>query len=113
MKHTEKTKNTRRNGIAIMSRLIGLVKPLLPVMLLAIVLGTIGYLCAIFLTILAGYGLLHILLGPVLEPSGVNMGSLHAGILQKTDLKALLILLPVMAVLRGFAPFVFRKQRCG
>ena len=48
---------SRRSGIRIMGQLIGLVKPLLPVMLLAIVLGTVGYLCAIFLTILAGLGL--------------------------------------------------------
>ena len=40
---------SRRSGIRIMGQLIGLVKPLLPVMLLAIVLGTVGYLCAIFL----------------------------------------------------------------
>ena len=53
---------SRRSGIRIMGRLIGLIKPLLPVMLLAIVLGTVGYLCAIFLTIFAGYGLMHILL---------------------------------------------------
>ena len=45
--------NSRRSGIRIMGQLIGLVKPLLPVMLLAIVLGTAGYLCAIFLTIFA------------------------------------------------------------
>ena len=42
-----------------MEQLIGLVKPLLPIMLLAILLGVLGYLCAIFLTILAGYGILH------------------------------------------------------
>ena len=46
-------------------QLIGLVKPLFPVMLLAIVLGTAGYLCAIFLTILAGLGVMHILTGGV------------------------------------------------
>ena len=57
----------RRSGIRIMGRLIGLVKPLLPVMLLAVVLGTIGYLCAIFLTILAGYGLMHTLLDAAME----------------------------------------------
>ena len=49
----------RRTGVAIMEKLVGLVKPLLPVMLLAIVLGVIGYLCAISLTILAGEGLLR------------------------------------------------------
>lgn len=55
--------NNRRKGIVIMGRLIGLVKPLLPVMCLAVLLGILGYLCAIFLTILAGYGLLHVLTG--------------------------------------------------
>lgn len=44
-----------------MGRLIGLVKPLLPVMCLAVLLGGLGYLCAIFLTIIAGYGILHTL----------------------------------------------------
>ena len=43
----------RRSGIQIMSQLIGLVKPMLPIMLAAIFLGTLGYLCAIFLTITA------------------------------------------------------------
>ena len=44
----------RRSAISIMGSLIGLVKPLLHIMLAAIILGTAGYLCAIFLTILAG-----------------------------------------------------------
>lgn len=48
----------RRSGIQIMIQLIGLVKPLLHIMLFAIVLGTLGYLCAIFLTILAGFAIL-------------------------------------------------------
>ena len=72
---------TRRSGIRIMGQLIGLVKPLLPVMLLAIVLGTAGYLCAIFLTILAGLGVMHILTGGVPQ---------------------IFILLAVIAVARGF-----------
>ena len=42
----------RRSGIVIMAKLVGLVKPLLHIMLLAIILGTAGYLCAISLTIL-------------------------------------------------------------
>lgn len=78
-----KSGNTRRSGIRIMGQLIGLVKPLLPVMLLAIVLGTVGYLCAIFLTILAGYGLMHILFETVVEP------------------ETLFIVLVVAAVMRG------------
>lgn len=53
----------RRSAIAIMGSLIGLVKPLLHIMLAAILLGTVGYLCAIFLTILAGQVILHGLAG--------------------------------------------------
>lgn len=49
----------RRSGIKIMGKLIGLVKPLLHVMTAAVLLGVVGYLFAIFLTILAGVGILH------------------------------------------------------
>lgn len=42
----------RRSGIVIMAKLVRLVKPLLHIMLLAIILGAAGYLCAISLTIL-------------------------------------------------------------
>ena len=52
----------RRSAIQIMGSLIGLVKPLLHIMLAAIILGTLGYLCAIFLTILAGQVIVHGLL---------------------------------------------------
>ena len=55
----------RRSSFEIMMRLIGLVKPLLPVMLMAITLGTIGYLCAIFLTIIAAQVITNSLNYPV------------------------------------------------
>ena len=92
---------SRRSGIRIMGQLIGLVKPLLPVMLLAIVLGTVGYLCAIFLTILAGYGLMHILLEPVMEALGLSLASLGAGAFLQMETQTLFIALIVMAVMRG------------
>lgn len=75
---------SRRSGIRIMGQMIGLVKPLLPVMLLAIVLGTIGYLCAIFLTILAAGGMMDMLLRPDRESP-----------------QHLFIALIIMAVMRG------------
>ena len=53
------TDKKRRSALSIMGSLIGLVKPLLHIMLAAIVLGTAGYLCAIFLTILAGQVVVH------------------------------------------------------
>lgn len=49
----------RRSGLAIMGSLIGLVKPLIHIMISAIILGTAGYLCAIFLTILAAQVIMH------------------------------------------------------
>lgn len=72
----------RRKGIIIMGHLIGLVKPLLPIMCLAVALGVLGYLCAIFLTILAGYGILHGL-------SGLGVSGMLA------------VTLIILAVLRG------------
>lgn len=47
----------RRSSIKIMASMIGLVKPLSHIMAAAVILGTLGYLCAIFLTITAGYAL--------------------------------------------------------
>lgn len=50
----------KRSGIKVMGQLIGLVVPLLHVMLAAIFLGVAGFLCAIFLTILAGTALMYL-----------------------------------------------------
>lgn len=55
MKSNETEK--RRSALIVMAKLIVLVKPLLPVMLLAIVLGVTGFLCAIFLTVFASMDL--------------------------------------------------------
>lgn len=46
-----------------MASMIGLVKPLAHIMTAAVILGTLGYLCAIFLTITAGYALKAVLDG--------------------------------------------------
>lgn len=58
-----KNAEKRRSAWKIMGSLIGLVGPLLPIMLAAILLGVAGYLCAIFLTILAGQAVLQGLFG--------------------------------------------------
>ena len=91
----------RRSGVRIMGRLIGLVRPLLPIMLLAITLGTIGYLCAIFLTILAGFGLMHIILDAMQEAMGYALTPENAGVFLGMPLQTLFIALAVMAVMRG------------
>lgn len=69
----------RRSGIQIMGKLIGLVAPLMHVMAGAVILGVVGYLCAIFLTIFAAQGILKILppaLAGNADFSGVSLGTL-------------------------------------
>lgn len=51
----------KRSGFGVMLKLIGLVKPLTGFMLLAILMGLIGHLCAAFITIFGGYGVLELL----------------------------------------------------
>ena len=57
----ENKKKTRGN-LAVMGRLVGLVKPLTPVMVAAVLLGVAGFLCAIFITVLGAYALLDSIL---------------------------------------------------
>ena len=83
----------RRSAISIMGSLIGLVKPLLHIMLAAIILGTAGYLCAIFLTILAGRVIVH----------GLIAGG--AG-----SVKTIITVMIIIAVLRGILHYA--EQYC-
>ena len=83
----------RRSGIQIMGKLIGLIRPLMHVMAAAIVLGVTGYLCAIFLTVLAGAGILQVM-----------------GIWKGTTLLTLFVSLAVLAVLRGILHY--GEQAC-
>lgn len=87
------TMKKRRSAISIMGSLIGLVKPLLHIMLAAIILGTAGYLCAIFLTILAGQVIVH----------GLIAGG--AG-----SVKTIITLMLIIAVLRGILHYA--EQYC-
>lgn len=87
----------RRTGIVIMGQLIGLVKPLFPLMCLAVFLGVLGYLCAIFLTILAGYGMLH----GIVETLELNMAGNWDEIFAGATLGKIAALLLILAVLRG------------
>ena len=84
------TTKKRRSAISIMGSLIGLVKPLLHIMLAAIILGTAGYLCAIFLTILAGQVIVH----------GLIAGSV----------KTIITVMIIIAVLRGILHYA--EQYC-
>ena len=51
----------KRSGFQVMARLIGLVKPMLGFMLLAIFMGLLGNLCATFITVFGGYAILGVL----------------------------------------------------
>ncbi len=64
-------------------RLLGIVKPLAHVMCAAVIMGVIGFLSAIFITILGGYGLLGLL-----------------GVLD-VKLKTVFILAGILALIRG------------
>lgn len=96
----------RRSAISIMGSLIGLVKPLIHIMLAAIVLGTLGYLCAIFLTILAGQVIVHGLLTGV---AGMNVPVDNMWLVF-IPVKIILIVMVVIAVLRGLLHYV--EQYC-
>ena len=51
----------RRSAVKIMFNLIGLINPLIHIMIIAIVTGVLGFLCAIFITILGGYAITNFL----------------------------------------------------
>ena len=104
---SENTNTTkRRSAIQIMGSLIGLVKPLLHIMLAAIILGTLGYLCAIFLTILAGQVIMHGLLTGV---AGMIVPVDNMWLVF-TPVKTIITVMIVIAVLRGILHYV--EQYC-
>ena len=100
------TGSERRSAIRIMGSLIGLVKPLIHIMLAAIILGTLGYLCAIFLTILAGQVIVHGLLTGV---AGMIVPVDNMWLVF-TPVKTIITVMIVIAVLRGILHYV--EQYC-
>lgn len=106
-----KEKQKRRSGIRIMGQLIGLIRPLMHIMAAAVILGTAGYLCAIFLTILAGQAILQILPDTAVL-TGYGMGAaitwnVAAG---TGSLQTLFFLMLILAVLRGILHYA--EQYC-
>ena len=77
-------KKRARSGAKVMAGLIGMIKPLLPFMLAAILMGCAGNLMATFITILGGFGVRQVL-----------------GLYQGMTLSHIFILIAVFAVLRG------------
>jgi len=85
--------NKRRSGIQVMMGLIGMIKPLLGYMLIAIIMGCIGNLMAAFITIFGGYGFLGAFGG-----------------YEDVNLTVVFCLLMVFAVLRGVLRYA--EQAC-
>lgn len=83
----------KRNGFQVMSRLIGLVKPLTGYMFLAISMGLMGHLAASWITVLGGFAVLEILYPQI--PSG--LGVIFVAVL-------------VLAFVRGFLRYA--EQAC-
>ncbi len=76
----------KRSGFVVMTRLIGLVKPLIGWMILAICMGLVGNLCATFITISGGYAVLD-LLG---FSTPLSLGWIFAAVLVMAVLRAIL-----------------------
>jgi ATP-binding cassette subfamily C protein len=83
----------KRNGFQVMGRLIGLVRPLSGYMILAILMGLVGHLCASFITIFGGYAILHLL-----------------GFQTPLSLTALFVAVILFALLRGVLRYA--EQAC-
>lgn len=83
----------KRNGLQVMAGLIGMIRPLLGVMCIAVLMGCIGNLMGTFLTVFGGYGLLSVF-----------------GIYQGMSLSVIFLLLAGCAVLRGVLRYT--EQAC-
>ncbi len=83
----------KRSGWKVMTRLIGLVKPLTGFMTLAVLMGLVGHLCATFITVFGGFA--------VLELVGLGGG---------LSLTTIFVCLAVFALLRGFLRYA--EQAC-
>lgn len=83
----------KRNNLAVMTSLIGLVKPLTGYMMLAIIVGLIGHLCASFITIFGGFAVLQI-----------------AGIMKNWKLWTIVLCMLFFAVFRGILRYA--EQSC-
>ena len=83
----------KRSGFTVMARLVGLVKPLTGYMILAVLMGLVGHLCAAFITIFGGFAIGELL-------------GIHAPL----PLIAIFVLLIVFALVRGFLRYA--EQSC-
>lgn len=97
-----------RSNFKVMSRLIGMVKPLTGHMILAIVMGVLGNLCAIAIPVIGSVLMVRMVYysdwmpgSDVMLDWGVISESVRESIYPKHSLSMMLLLLVVVAVLRG------------
>lgn len=83
----------QRSGLQVMARLMGLIRPLLGYMVLAVLMGVAGFCCSTFLTIFGGYAMLDVL-----------------GFATGLSLRTIFIAVFVFAVLRGILRYA--EQGC-
>ena len=83
----------KRSNLNIMTRLVGLVKPLTGCMLIAVIMGVLGNLRATFITVFGAYGLLNVI--------GYDVS---------LSLKTIFICLVFFALIRGFLRYA--EQSC-
>ena len=83
----------RRSGLKIMLKLIGLVKPLFHIMAIAIIFGVLGFLCAIFISILSSAAVLKIA-----GHSEILFGNI--------SIEKLITIIILIAILRGFLHYI-------
>lgn len=83
----------KRSGFSVMCGLIGMVKPLSDYMIIAIIMGLLGHLSAIFITVFGAFAILNVL-----------------GIKMILSLKMIFISVILFAVVRGFLRYA--EQSC-
>lgn len=83
----------KRSSLKIMMQLIGLIRPLALILVLAVTMGAAGFLAAIFITVLGGYGILNVI-----------------GISSILSLKGIFICLLAFAAARGILRYA--EQAC-
>ena len=103
VRQSVRTRTKKRNAFTVMARLIVLIRTLIPVMLLAVVFGSIGHLCAIALTVSAAAGIADI--AGIADPVAAAAQSALP-----VPLRLLPYLLIAFAVCRG--AFHYAEQYC-
>ena len=86
-------KKCKRNGLQVMMGLVGMIKPLIGIMFIAVLMGCIGNLMATFITVFGGYGLLNAL-----------------DIYQGMSMQMIFTCIVIFAVLRGILRYA--EQAC-